>query len=67
MGYVESRSLINNVFLDLVKSVHEVDQDELNDRLLVGEIAYLKFHDVLTKPNRKKRQRQVVDDADDTL
>ena len=67
MGYVESRSLFNNVFLDLVKSVHEVDQDELIDRLRIGEITYLRFYDVLTKPNRKKRQRQVVDDADDSL
>lgn len=67
MGYVESRSLFNNVFLDLVKSVHEVDQDELIDRLRVGEITYLRFYDVLTKPNRKKRQRQPADDDDVAL
>ena len=67
LGYAESRSLFNNVFLDLVKSIHQVDQDELIDRLRVGEITYLRFYDVLTKPNRKKRQRQPVGDDDDTL
>ena len=64
MGYVESRSLFNIVFLDLVKSVHKIDQDVLIDRLRVGEITYLRFYDILTKPNRKKRQRQPVNDDD---
>lgn len=67
MGYVESRSLFNNVCLELVKSVHQVDQNELIDRLRVGKVTYFRFCDVLTKSNRKKRQRQVVDDADDSL
>lgn len=67
MGYAQSRSLFNTVFLDLVKSVHSVDEDEVIDRLRVGEITYLRFYDILKKPHRKKRRRPdaVDDDVED--
>lgn len=63
MGYAQSRSLFNTVFLELVKSVHSVDQDEVVDRLRFGEITYLRFYDILMKSHRKKRRRP--DSVDD--
>ena len=65
VNYENSRSLFNKFFLLLCMKGCAVDDETLVDHLGVGEVTYLTFYDVLTKPIRKKRVLTLDEDEEE--
>ena len=58
LSYEASRQLFNKCFITLCMRGYHIANEVLLDQMRVGEVTYLTFYDVLTKPNRKKRVAQ---------
>lgn len=60
LSYEKSRELFNKCFIILCMRGYSIANEVLLDNLRVGEVTYLTFYDILTKPNRKRRVAQTV-------
>lgn len=58
LSYEISRELFNKCFIILCMRGYSIANEALLDDLRVGEVTYLTFYDILTKPNRKRRTAQ---------